>query len=131
MDQAEDVDTRSLDLVYQGPIDTDKTLITSLPLALHESCRNVYTGPVAASAKRINVTLDDEHAGKLARLAERTHVQEGTLARSLLATALDDADPDAARITEILDAIPGAWERTQEGLAQAARGEGTPLDELA
>lgn len=58
-------------------------------------------------------------------------MQEGTLARSLLATALDDADPDAGRITEILDGIPGAWERTQEGLAQAMRGEGTPLDELA
>ena len=85
---------------------------------------------VAAAARRINVTLDDEHAGKLAKLAERTHMQEGTLARSLLSTALDDADPDAARITEILDAIPGAWERTQEGLAQAARGEGTPLDQL-
>jgi Na+-translocating ferredoxin:NAD+ oxidoreductase RNF subunit RnfB len=55
---------------------------------------------MAVSAKRINVTLDDEHAGKLARLAERTHVQEGTLARSLLSTALDDADPDASRITE-------------------------------
>lgn len=50
-------------------------------------------GQKAASAKRINVTLDEEHAGKLARLAERTHVQEGTLARSLLSTALDDADP--------------------------------------
>jgi hypothetical protein len=86
---------------------------------------------MAAPAKRINVTLDDEHAAKLARLADRTHVQEGTLARSLLSTALDDADPDAARITEILDAIPGAWQRTQEGLAQAAGGEGTPLDELA
>jgi hypothetical protein len=86
---------------------------------------------MAASAKRINVTLDDEHAAKLAKLADRTHVQEGTLARSLLSTALDDADPDAARITEILDAIPGAWQRTQDGLAQAARGEGTPLDELA
>lgn len=86
---------------------------------------------MAASVKRINVTLDDEHAAKLAKLADRTHVQEGTLARSLLSTALDDADPDAGRITEILDAIPGAWQRTQEGLAQAARGEGTPLDELA
>ena len=96
--------------------------------SVHDSCWVAYRGQMAASAKRINVTLDDEHAGKLARLAERTHVQEGTLARSLLATALDDADPDAARITEILDAIPGAWERTQEGLAQAARGEGTPLD---
>jgi len=86
---------------------------------------------MATSAKRINVTLDDERASKLARLAERTHVQEGTLARSLLSTALDDADPDAARITELLEAIPGAWERTQEGLAQAARDEGAPLDELA
>ena len=84
-----------------------------------------------SATNRINVTLDDAHAAKLARLAERTHVQEGTLARSLLSTALDDADPDAVRITEILDAIPGAWQRTQEGLAQAARGEGTPLDELA
>lgn len=81
--------------------------------------------------RRINVTLEPDYARKLARLAERTHVQEGTLARSLLSSALDEADPDAARITEILDRIPGAWERTQEGLAQAARGEGTPLDELA
>jgi hypothetical protein len=85
---------------------------------------------LAANPKRINVTLDETHARKLTRLAERTHMQEGTLARSLLATALDDADPEASRITEILDAIPGAWERTQEGLAQSARGEGTPLDEL-
>ena len=86
---------------------------------------------MGANPKRINVTLDETHALKLARLAERTHVQEGTLARSLLATALDDADPDAGRITEILDAIPGAWERTQEGLSQARRGKGIPLDELA
>jgi hypothetical protein len=81
--------------------------------------------------RRINVTLEPDYARKLASLAERTHIQEGTLARSLLSSALDAADPDAARITEILDGIPGAWERTQEGLAQAARGEGTPLDELA
>lgn len=86
---------------------------------------------MAVPAKRINVTLDEEHAGKLSKLAERTHVQEGTLARSLLSTAIDDADPDAARITEVLDAIPGSWERTQEGLAQAARGEGIRLDKLA
>ena len=85
---------------------------------------------MATPARRINVTLDEEHARKLAALAERTHVQEGTLARSLLSTALDGTDPDPARITEILDAIPGAWDRAQEGLAQAGRGEGTPLDDL-
>jgi len=38
--------------------------------------------------------------------------------------------PEQPRVTEILDAIPGAWERAQEGLAQAGRGEGVPLDEL-
>lgn len=85
---------------------------------------------MATPAKRINVTLDEEHALKLASLAERTHVQEGTLARSLLSTALDGADPDPARITEILDAIPGALERTQEGIAEAGRGEGTALADL-
>ena len=86
---------------------------------------------MAERNRRINVTLEPDYARKLASLSERTHIQEGTLARSLLSSALDDADPDAAGITEILDGIPGAWERTQEGLAQAARGEGTPLDELA
>ena len=32
---------------------------------------------------RLNVTLDAQYAEKLSRLAERTHAQEGTLARSL------------------------------------------------
>jgi predicted transcriptional regulator len=82
-------------------------------------------------ADRINVTLDPEYAAKLACLAERMHVQEGTLAKSLLSTALDGADPDVEHIVELLDAIPGAYERAQEGIAQARRGEGVPLDELA
>ncbi len=82
-------------------------------------------------ANRINVSLEDEYADKLSRLAERMHVQEGTLAKSLLSTALDGADPDAQHIVELLDATPGAYERTQEGLAQARRGEGIPLDDLA
>jgi hypothetical protein len=47
------------------------------------------------------------------------------------ASAPDEADPDeATRIAEVLDVVPDAWERTQEGLDQAARGEGKPLDEL-
>jgi enoyl reductase-like protein len=81
-------------------------------------------------ARRLNVTLDDERAAKLARMAERMHVQEGTLARSLLATAVDEADPDAAGIVELLDAIPGAHERAQLGVGQARRGETVALDEL-
>lgn len=85
---------------------------------------------MSAPVRRVNVTLDEEHAEKLALLAARAHMQEGTLARSLLSTALDEIAPSASRITEILESIPGAWERTQTGLRQAERGEGTPLDEL-
>jgi len=38
---------------------------------------------------RVNLLLDDEHAIKLRRLAERTYVQPGTIARLLLATAIE------------------------------------------
>lgn len=85
---------------------------------------------VERSGHRLNVTLDQEHAARLARLAERTHVQEGTLARSLLSTAIEDADPDARSVVAVLDGIPGAYERAQLGLERARSGETIPLDEL-
>lgn len=83
-----------------------------------------------AGTSRLNITLDAEYAAKLRRLARRIHVQEGTLARSLLSTALDEADPDAGSVTELLDAIPGAFERAQLGLEQARAGKTVPLDQL-
>ena len=79
---------------------------------------------------RFNVLLDDEHAVRLHRLAARTYINPGTLARSLLSTALDQADPEPATITTLLDSLPGAWERAQEGLADIASGRVIPLDEL-
>jgi hypothetical protein len=79
---------------------------------------------------RLNVTLDEAHVAKLRRLAEQTNVQEGTLARSLLARALDETDADPRHIADLLDAIPGALERAQLGLDQARRGETVSLDEL-
>ncbi|MFZ1156080.1 MAG: hypothetical protein WAN93_14380 [Solirubrobacteraceae bacterium] len=82
------------------------------------------------SAQRLNVTLDSEHAARLSRLAERMHVQEGTLARSLLSTAIEEADPDARSITAILDGIPGAYERAMQGLESVRQGKTIPLDEL-
>lgn len=57
-------------------------------------------------------------------------VQKSEKTWKLLSSALDEADPDAARITEILDGIPGAWERAQESVEQARRGETAPLSEL-
>lgn len=80
--------------------------------------------------KRYNIQLDEEHAAKLESLASRTHVQPGTLARSLLSTAIAEADPDPATIVEILDAIPGSWDRHQRGREDAASGRVTPLEDL-
>lgn len=85
---------------------------------------------MGSGSARLNVTLDEEYAEKLARLAERVHVQEGTLARSLLSRAIDEANGDPRDVTQLLDGILGAFERAQRGLEQAATGAVVPLDEL-
>jgi hypothetical protein len=84
---------------------------------------------VARAQRRINVTLDEEYAIRLARMAERTHIQEGTLARSLLSRALDDADPDTDDITALLDGIPGAFESAQQGIREIRAGKGIRLED--
>ncbi len=81
-------------------------------------------------SNRFNVLLDDEHASRLHRLAERTYVNPGTLARSLLSTALDQADPDPANVTALLDAIPGAHKRAQQGLRDVRAGHVVRLEDL-
>lgn len=83
------------------------------------------------SAKRVNITLDGEYAAKLSRLAERAHVSDGTLARSMLSAALDDADPDPDSVTAILEGIPGSLERIERREGEVARGEYVDLDEIA
>lgn len=80
--------------------------------------------------ERLNITLEDEQAEKLARLAERMHIQPGTIARSLLASALDDTDPDARNVVDLLDGISGGFDRTQLGREHAHAGETISLDEL-
>ena len=82
------------------------------------------------ASHRLNITLDEEQAAKLARLARRVHVNEGTLARSLLSSAIDDADPDPDSVVAVLDGIDGAWERTERGRRQAASGQTIPLSDL-
>lgn len=74
--------------------------------------------------------LDPEHAAKLQRLAQRTHTNPGTVARSLLANAIDEADPDARTITDLLDRIDGAFEAAEEGRRQIRQGLGIPLEDL-
>jgi len=82
------------------------------------------------AGQRVNIVLDEERSLKLRRLADRTHTSPGTLARSLLSTALDGADPDPRTITDILDRIPGAWEDAMAGSREISAGKGSPLDEL-
>jgi hypothetical protein len=82
------------------------------------------------SSRRLNVSLDEEHAEKLARLADRARVAYGTLARSLLSAAIDDADPDSRSITEILEGIPGLPERLTTAEAEMSAGKVTELEEL-
>jgi hypothetical protein len=85
---------------------------------------------MSSRPSRVNVVLDEEHAMKLRLLAERTHTNPGTVARSLLAAALEDADPDPRNITELLDGIEGAFESAQRGLGEARRGDAIRLEDL-
>lgn len=95
---------------------------------VHNMCQGVYHSHMATT--RLNVTLDEASAQKLSAMAQRMHVNEGTLARSLLSTAIDEADPDPANIVALLDGITGAWEDAQEGWRQAHAGDTIPLDQL-
>jgi hypothetical protein len=81
-------------------------------------------------ATRLNLQLDPEHSIKLERVAERLYLQPGTAGRSLLYTILDQIDLDTVTVTTLLDAIPGAWERAQAGLADAAAGRVVDLQDL-
>lgn len=82
------------------------------------------------TTRRINVTLDEEHAQRLAFLAERANLQEGTMARSLLSRAIDSVDLDPDSISSILDRVDGAFDRVQAASRQIRNGESIPLDDL-
>ena len=79
---------------------------------------------------RLNVTLAPEQAAKLSRMAEQAYMQEGTLARSLLSRAIDEADIDGRSMADLLNGIPGALDRARLGREQARAGDTIPLDEL-
>ena len=82
------------------------------------------------AATRLNITLDEASSQKLSAMAARMHVNEGTLARSMLSTAIDEAEPDAANLVALLDGIEGAWERAEAGWQQAQAGNTVPLEDL-
>jgi hypothetical protein len=118
LDDPDDADRRDLDEVA-----ADQAQIVS-------NRASVSDVPAGGRTHRINVLLDEEHAARLRRMAEQSHAAEGTLARSLLSRAIDDAEVDGRTIVEVLNGIPGARESIARGREQFARGEGVPLDEL-
>ena len=85
---------------------------------------------MSRGGQRVNIVLDEQRAVKLRRLAERTHTNPGTLARSMLSTALDEADPDPRTITDLLDRIPGAWEDAIGGQEDVRAGRYTRLEDF-
>lgn len=82
------------------------------------------------SSSRLNVTLAPEHAEKLRRMAAQSYMQEGTLARSLLSRAIDEADIDANSMVDLLNRIPGALDRAREGRQQGRHGQTIALEDL-
>lgn len=70
--------------------------------------------------------------GMFSRLAPGRSLADELIAERRAEARADDEKDEvrAMRMTETLDAIPGAWQRTREGLTQSERGEGIPLDEL-
>ncbi len=80
--------------------------------------------------ERLNITIADEQAAKLARIADRVRIQPGTIARSLLSAAIDDADADARIVAELLDGLPDAFARATLGREQARAGETMSLEQL-
>ena len=93
------------------------------------SCADACTLALVAT-RRLNVSLDQQRAAKLARLADRIHVADGSLARSLLSTAIDNADPDPESITQILEGIPGLAVRLERAEAEVASGATVELRDL-
>ena len=74
--------------------------------------------------RRINVTLDPEHSALLTRLAK------GALARAMLSTPLEEADPQPRNVVATLDSVPGAYDRVVASLDQGRAGNTIGLDEL-
>lgn len=115
---------------WAGPRDPRSTLRELWSTIYTGSVTACYISRVTSSSTRVNIVLDGERATKLERMAERTHINAGTLARSLLSTAIDEADPDAREVTALLDSIDGAWERAARGSDEARAGLGVPLEDF-
>lgn len=79
---------------------------------------------------RVTVTLDAHRGAKLSHLAKQAGTQAETLATSLLSYALDDMDHHLPDVADLLDGIPGAYERALLGREQGRAEKTTGLEGL-
>lgn len=86
-------------------------------------------GEGTGSIEPLSIELDDEHAAKLQRLADQMQIEPGTVARTLLSVAIDQVDPHASNVSEMLDGLHGAYERGELGRRHASADDTIPLDE--
>ena len=81
-------------------------------------------------SRRLTIDLEDDDGAELDRLAEGQRTGAEDFAQSLLTQLLRGQRYDSRSATELLDAIPGAFEDAQLGREQGRRGETIPLAEL-
>jgi hypothetical protein len=97
------------------------------PIAERESCYLVTTANVG---NPMQITLLPESSEKLRRIAARVGASEEAVASVLLADAIDRIGPDVSDVAQVLDRLPGAWERIQAGIDDARADRTIPLDDL-
>ena len=85
---------------------------------------------MAGEGHRIVIELEGELAVRLSNLAAEQHIDEAEFARSVLDEATRFEEIDGHRMTEILNAIPGALEQAKLGWEQYRAGDFVPLSEL-
>ena len=84
----------------------------------------------ATVARDIHLTLTPEYAELLVRMAEAERTTVEAVADRLLRLSLDQTQFAPGEVAELLDSIPGYYERYQQSLAQARAGRTIPLSDL-
>jgi hypothetical protein len=79
---------------------------------------------------RLTIELDEQEQATLARVAGGDPADAEELARAVITDFLRAQENDPQELAAMLDRIPGAWERTQEGNGQIDAGQGIPLARL-
>ena len=89
-----------------------------------------YLQLMATVARDIHLTLAPEYSELLVRMAEAEQTTVEAVADRLLRCSLDQTRFKPGEVAELLDSIPGFYERYQESLAQARAGRTIPLSDL-